>query len=145
AVALGRVVVQADLVDRDGPVLEPLQAVQAAQEGALAAAGRPDDRRDFPAPDVQVDAPEDFQSPVPLDQPPDLDHHGAPPFASSLPSIRSDHRENHDSGRLISRYRTDVATANSSTPPVLLARIWYCLLSSTSVMTEQTDVSLNSA
>ena len=35
--------------------------------------------------------------------------------------------------------------ANSTTPPVLLARIEYRFVSSTSEITEQTEVSLNSA
>ena len=68
-----------------------------------------------------------------------------PPFAPQRPSRRSDHRENHDNGTLIAMYRTAVAIANSITPPVLFARIEYCFVSSTSVITEQTDVSLKSA
>ena len=42
-------------------------------------------------------------------------------------------------------YSTAAARANSTAPPVLLARIEYCLVSSTSVITEQTEVSLNRA
>ena len=42
-------------------------------------------------------------------------------------------------------YSAATASANSIAPPVLLARIEYSLVSSISVITEQTDVSLNSA
>ena len=46
---------------------------------------------------------------------------------------------------LISRYKSAVSAANSSVAPVSLACTMYCLVSSITVITEQTDVSLNRA
>ena len=47
AVPVGRVVIEAEVVDDDRPVLEPFQAVEAAEEGALAAARGADDHGDL--------------------------------------------------------------------------------------------------
>ena len=40
--------------------------------------------------------------PIPLAEVFDLDHASAPPFTPAVASRRSDHRENHESGTLIS-------------------------------------------
>ena len=92
--------VEPEAVDGHRPALERLQAVEAAEERALAAARRADDRRDLAPGDPERDPPEDFQRPVPLDQAVDLDH-PITPFLGSASIRRSTHRENHDSGRLI--------------------------------------------
>ena len=48
-------------------------------------------------------------------------------------------------GMLIDRYNSAVSAASSSVAPVSLACTLYCLVSSITVITEQTDVSLNMA
>ena len=83
------------------PALERLQPVQAAQERALAAAGGADDRGHLAPRDGEAHAAQDLERAVPLDQVVDLDHASAPPFTPPAPSRRSDQRENHDSGTLI--------------------------------------------
>ncbi len=93
---------QPQAVDLHPARLEPLQAVQAAEERALAAARRPDDRRHLAPIDRQADAAEDLHRPEPLAQVFDFDHASAPPFTPAIASRRSDHRENHESGTLIS-------------------------------------------
>ena len=90
-------------VDRDPARLEPLQAIQAAEERALAAARWPDDGGHLALSDRQAHAPEDLDRTVPLDQINHFDHANTPPFSPLEPSRRSDHRENHESGRLINR------------------------------------------
>ena len=54
-----------------------------------------------------------------------LDHAIAPPFGSSAPGIRSDQRENHESGTLITRYSTE-APGQFDHAARLFARIGYC-------------------
>ena len=81
--------------------LEPLQAVEAAEERALAAARWPDDGGHLAPVHRQAHAPEDLDRPVPLDQINDFDHAHTPPFAPRRAQLRSDHRENHESGTLI--------------------------------------------
>ncbi len=94
---------QAQAGDRHRPPLEGLQAVQAAQERALAPARRADDRRHLAREHSERYPMEHLQRAVTLDQVVHLNHAHAPPFALEASNRRSDLRENHDSGRLIAR------------------------------------------
>jgi hypothetical protein len=65
-----------------------LQGVDAADEGALAGTGRPDDRKLFPFPDMQINILEGLQSPEKLVNPLHPDHPSllkAPGRARSFP------------------------------------------------------------
>jgi hypothetical protein len=65
----------------DGAGLETLQAVDAAQESALAAAGRADDGGHLAAADSEGDATKDLEVAVVLDEAGDLDHATTLPFS----------------------------------------------------------------
>src|SRR5271157_6458361 len=69
-------------VDGDGPPLECLQPVETTQEGALATARRPDDRRHLAAPDREVHSLQNLDRSVPLDHVIHLDHaHATTPLS----------------------------------------------------------------
>ena len=88
---------------------------------------------------------EDLQRSIPLHQVADLDHSPAPPFAPPRlqPALRPprEPRKRHAHPHVEHRRRQ----RELQHAPVLLPRIEYCLVSSTSVITEQTEVSLNRA
>ena len=133
-------------VDRHRPGLETLQPVEATEKRALAAARRPDDRRYLAGPTDRLTPLRTSIAPCHLTRSMTSIMLMPPPLLSCQgPESPSDHRENHESGRLIIIYMYDRGQSNSIAPPVLLARIEYSLVNSIRVMTEQTEVSLKRA
>src|SRR5205807_292695 len=78
-------------------LLKRFQAVDAAQERALAAAGRADDGRHLAATDAERDAVQHSQRAVLLHQAADFDHSGKPQ-KTTLCDRCSNRRANSDSG-----------------------------------------------
>ena len=121
--------------------LKVSEAVDRPQKRALAAAGGAEQPLTSPLLDHQRDASEDLELAEPLADSRDLDHgRGLPPDAA--PSALDHEDRQRQAHRQVEEGRHQ---RQPDTAPVLLARMEYGLVSSTTVITEQTEVSLNMA
>ena len=93
--------VDSQAANRHAAGLKGFQAVETAEERALAAAGGPDDHGHLASAHGQGHAAKHLDRAMPLDQVADFDHATIPPFTPPEARRRSDHRENHDRGTLI--------------------------------------------